>query len=139
MAKPPKTEAELLRMPASAYMDARQLAFFEHRLLALKAETEVLVEEAKQFIGQNQRLSDELDRALHEEETQQRLRIAERQSRLLLKIGAALRRIQDGSYGFCCETGEPIGLKRLLFRPTAELCAEAKTRREQMERNFKDR
>ncbi|MCH2099583.1 MAG: TraR/DksA C4-type zinc finger protein, partial [Pseudomonadales bacterium] len=89
-------------------------------------------------LAEHERETDELDRALSEEENRLRLRIADRESKLLPKIDEALERITLGDYGYCEETGEPIGVERLLLRPTATLCAEAKARQERMERNFRD-
>lgn len=132
------TEKQIKRAPKKDYMNAEQLAFFKQRLLELKQETIGHIEEARARLADAQRETDELDRALNEEENRLRLRIADRESKLLPKIDEALKRIEDGSYGWCEETGEPIGVDRLLLRPTATLCAEAKARQERLERNFRD-
>ena len=74
-----------------------------------------------------------------EEQRQWQLRLLEREKKLLDKIDQALERLARGEYGWCAETGEPIGLKRLLLRPTATLCIEAKERQEQREKHQRDR
>jgi DnaK suppressor protein len=132
------TEKQIRRAPKKDYMNEAQLEFFKQLLLDLKRETIGHIEEARQRLADAQRETDELDRALSEEENRLRLRIADRESKLLPKIDAALKRIETGDYGWCEETGEPIGIDRLLLRPTATLCAEAKARQERMERNFRD-
>lgn len=132
------TEKQIRRAPKKDYMNEAQLEFFKQLLLDLKRETIGHIEEARQRLADAQRETDELDRALSEEENRLRLRIADRESKLLPKIDEALKRIESGDYGWCEETGEPIGIDRLLLRPTATLCAEAKARQERMERNFRD-
>jgi DnaK suppressor protein len=132
------TEKQIKRAPKKDYMNDGQLAFFKDRLLDLKRETIQHIEDARQRLAEAERETDELDRALSEEENRLRLRIADRESKLLPKIDEALGRIETGDYGYCEETGEPIGVERLLLRPTATLCAEAKARQERMERNFRD-
>ena len=132
------TEKQIKRAPKKDYMNEAQLAFFKERLLDLKRETIQHIEDARTRLAEAERETDELDRALSEEENRLRLRIADRESKLLPKIDEALDRIQTGDYGYCEETGEPIGIERLLLRPTATLCAEAKARQERMERNFRD-
>lgn len=132
------TEKQIKRAPKKDYMNEAQLAFFKDRLLELKKETIGHIEEARLRLSEHERETDELDRALSEEENRLRLRIADRESKLLPKIDEALERIVTGEYGYCEETGEPIGVERLLLRPTATLCAEAKARQERMERNFRD-
>ena len=82
-------------------------------------------------------MNDEADRASYEEESRLALRIVDRERRLLPKIEAAMKRIANSDYGYCLESGEPIGIPRLLARPTAELCAEVKTLNEQKELNFR--
>lgn len=82
--------------------------------------------------------SDEVDVAAREEQRQWQLRRLEREKKLLDKIDSALDRLARGEYGWCRETGEPIGLRRLLLRPTAELCIEAKEREERRERHLRD-
>lgn len=130
-------EAKLLAMPASEYMNDEQLAFFRQRLLAERCEVETHLQEVKATIASHERDSDESDQASFEEELRLALRQADRESRLLNNINAALKRIENGEYGYCEETGEPIGLPRLFFRPTAKLCIEAKERQEQKEHHYR--
>ena len=85
-----------------------------------------------------EREADENDRASLEEERWLELRIREREGKLISKIDEALHRIEDGSYGYCDETGEEIGVQRLLIRPTATLSIEAKQRRENIEKAYSD-
>lgn len=135
MARSPEA-MRLLAMPEDDYMNDEQLAFFRRRLLAEQAEVEAHLKEVRDAIGANQQGGDEFDRAAIEEETRLLLRQADRETRLLRKIAQALRRIDEGDYGYCEETGLPIGLERLLLRPTATLCLEAKERQEQREHHF---
>ena len=132
------TEKQIRRAPKKDYMNEAQLEFFKNHLLELKRETISHIDEARQRLADANRETDELDRALTEEENRLRLRIADRESKLLPKIDEALKRIEEGEYGWCEETGEPIGIERLLLRPTATLCAEAKARQERLERNYRD-
>nr|WP_051690192.1 MULTISPECIES: RNA polymerase-binding protein DksA [Halomonas] len=118
-------------------MNAVQLAFFRQRLLNERAELEAHLKEVKTAIASHERDSDEADQASFEEELRLSLRQADRESRLVNNINAALQRIENGEYGFCEETGEPIGIPRLLFRPTAKLCIEAKERQERKEHHFR--
>ncbi|MCX8501417.1 MAG: RNA polymerase-binding protein DksA [Alphaproteobacteria bacterium] len=121
------------------YMNERQLAWFRRRLIEwrgdLLAESEEtlshLKEDSHQHPDQTDRATDESDRALE-------LRTRDRERKLIAKIDEALRRIDDGSYGYCEETGEPIGIKRLEARPIATLCLEAQERHEKMERVQRD-
>ncbi|MGP5309528.1 RNA polymerase-binding protein DksA [Vreelandella alkaliphila] len=130
-------EALLLASSVDEYMNAAQLAFFRQRLLNERAELEAHLSEVKTAIASHERDSDEADQASFEEELRLSLRQADRESRLITNIDAALQRIENGEYGFCEETGEPIGLPRLLFRPTAKLCIEAKERQERKEHHFR--
>ena len=128
------TEEELLNASEEEYMDARQLEFFRQRLLAQREEIENDIARARGELSTGENEPDELDRASAEEERWLSLRISEREGKLLKKIDEALQRIDEGEYGYCEDTGEPIGIPRLLARPTATLSAEAKTRREQLEK-----
>ena len=130
-------EALLLASSEDEYMNAAQLAFFRRRLLNERAELEAHLSEVKTAIASHERDSDEADQASFEEELRLSLRQADRESRLITNIDAALQRIENGEYGFCEETGEPIGLQRLLFRHTAKLCIEAKERQERKEHHFR--
>jgi DnaK suppressor protein len=117
-------------------MNLEQLDFFRQRLLALKDEIARNALEAAHELREAAAPSDEADRATLEEEHALALRVRDREDKLLAKIEAALRRIEDGSYGYCEETGEPIGLPRLLARPTATLSIEAQERRERRQKLF---
>lgn len=128
------TEEQLRAMPEDDYMNEEQLAFFRERLLAQRAEIEADIERARSELSAAENEPDELDRASAEEERWLSLRISEREGKLLRKIDEAIERIDNGTYGYCEDTGEPIGIPRLLARPTATLSAEAKTRREQLEK-----
>lgn len=126
-------EASLLAMPEADYMNVAQLAFFRARLLAMRAELERNARTTEEHLHGTIALPDPNDRATVEEEQALELRVRDRERKLLKKIGEALARIEDGSYGFCEETGEPIGLPRLLARPTASLSIEAQELRERLQ------
>ncbi|ARS52620.1 RNA polymerase-binding protein DksA [Kushneria konosiri] len=132
----PATEEELLAMPAEDYMNDAQLEYFRQLLLKERKEVETTLEEMRGSIGMAESSGDDSDRAASEEELRYTLRQADRETRLWRKINATLDRIDEGDYGFCEETGEPIGLKRLLLRPTATLSIEAKQRQEQQENHY---
>ena len=128
------TEAELLSAPSDDYMSARQLAFFRARL---EAERDALLDSAHRttlHLQEYESPADPADRASLEEDHTLELRVRDRERKLMKKIDEALERIEKGTYGWCEETGEPIGLKRLLARPTATLCLEAQERHERLEK-----
>ncbi|UYG09035.1 TraR/DksA family transcriptional regulator [Halomonas sp. M4R1S46] len=129
-------ERRLLAMPDEAYMDDEQRAFFRRRLFAEREIIGMRLQEVRESIAHHERGGDELDQAAGEEEMRLALRQADRETRLLRNIDTALRRLDEGEYGYCEETGLPIGLARLMFRPTARLCVEAKARQEQRERHY---
>lgn len=131
------TKDELLQAPDDAYMNEEQLAYFRQLLEDLRQETMNNIEAAKQRLASPPEMNDEADRASYEEESRLALRIVDRERRLLPKIDAAIKRIASGDYGYCLESGEPIGIPRLLARPTAELCAEVKTLNEHREVNYR--
>lgn len=117
------------------YMNPRQLEYFRARLLAWKAELAQQMEEARQRLrADRDPFPEELDRAREDLDRSLEIRTRERQRKLMVKIDAALQRIEDGTYGYCEETGEPIGLKRLLARPIATLCLEAQRLHEKQEK-----
>ena len=130
------TEQELLAMPDSDYMNAAQLAFFRQRLLDLRQEILERGEETMQLLRTSELQPDPADQATLEEEHVLALRTRDRDRKLLKKVGEALARVDDESYGYCAETGEPIGLPRLLARPTATLSIDAQTHREIQQRQF---
>ena len=119
-------------------MNAEQLDFFRGRLLDLHESTRARIQEAKEQMGSPMDFSDPSDRATCEEESNIALRILEREQKLLPKIQQSLERIRSGDYGYCLDSGEPIGIPRLLARPTAEYCAEVKTLKEIKEHQYKD-
>lgn len=128
------TKEELLAAPEEEYMSPPQLAFFR---ALLEAERDALLEAARettQNLQDNEVAADWTDRATVEEEHALELRVRDRERKLLKKIDSMLRSIDDGSYGWCEETGEPIGIPRLLARPTASMCLEAQERHEALER-----
>jgi RNA polymerase-binding transcription factor len=130
------TEAELLRAPASQYMSAEQLAFFRERLRETQKELLEKANLTSEHLREHELEADPTDQATIEEEYALELRARDRERKLLKKIDEALRRIEEGSYGYCEETGEPIGIARLIARPTATLSVEAQTRREQKQRLY---
>ena len=145
---PPESQREEVELPEGyhplpdePYMNARQLEYFRRKLLEWR---EALLRESQQTIdhlrsdGASRYVGDEVDRARDESEVALELRTRDRYRKLLPKIDAALRRIEDGSYGFCEETGEPIGLKRLEARPIATLSVEAQEIRERAQRGYRD-
>ncbi len=121
------------------YMNPRQLAYFRRKLLDWR---QSLIEESRQTIAHLQEGSevrgDEIDRASQESEYTLELRSRDRYRKLIAKIDAALRRIDDGSYGYCDETGEEIGIQRLEVRPIATLTVEAQERRERRDARYSD-
>ena len=132
------TEAALLAMPDSEYMNEHQLAFFRDRLSGMRNELQIKVDETVEHMREQETVADPADRATVEEEHALELRTRDRERKLLKKIDQALARIDDATYGYCEETGEPIGLARLLARPTATMSVEAQARRERMQKMFAD-
>jgi DnaK suppressor protein len=122
------------------YMSSEQLAHFHNILSAWKRELMFEVDRTVHHMqDEAANFPDPNDRATQESEFGLELRTRDRERKLLRKIESALSRIDDGSYGWCDETGEEIGLKRLEARPVATLCLEAQERRELAERQFRDR
>jgi len=131
------TEQELLAMPESDYMSAAQLAFFRAKLEALRAEVLAHAQRAADELrGEITLFADPADRATVEEEHDLEQRTREREQKLLKQLAQAIARIDSGDYGWCEETGDPIGIARLLARPMANLTVEAQQRREVRERMF---
>lgn len=131
------TEAEVLAMPAGDYMNAQQLEFFRRLLQKMRDE---LLENGQSTIAHLQETEatpDEADRATQEEEHVLEQRIRDRERKQLHKIDSALDRIANGTYGYCEVSGEPIGLRRLMARPTATLSIEEQERHERAERLFR--
>lgn len=117
------------------YMNDRQVAFFKKILLDWRQE---LLEDSKKTLKRLQDnpldITEEVDRGSWESDLTFELRTRDRYRKLINKIDAALERIDEGTYGFCEETGEPIGLRRLMVRPIATLSIEAQMRHERRER-----
>ncbi len=132
------TEEELLKQPKENYMNEEQLGYFKALLLEQKEELLSSLRETSEHLQNQERETDENDRASLEEERWLELRIRERELKLVRKIDEALKRIEEGTYGYCEDTGEEIGLERLLIRPTATLSIEAKQRRETLEKAYSD-
>ncbi len=122
------------------YMNSKQLEYFRTKLVDWRQE---LLDESQQTIDHMREaardVSDEAERASRETEISFELRTRDRYRKLLNKIEQALKRVDDETYGYCDETGEPIGLDRLEARPIATLSIEAQERREQLERQYSDR
>ena len=121
------------------FMNSQQVAYFKAKLLDWK---EDIKRESKETIShlqdENHILPDAADRASSETDRSLELRTRDRQRKLISKIDSALKRIDDGSYGYCEETGDPISLKRLDARPIATLSIEAQERHEKRERVYRD-
>lgn len=133
------TEPELLAMPEAEYMNEKQLEFFRARLQAQKDDLLSNAGETTEHLREDTTIvPDPADRATIEEEHALELRTRDRERKLLKKISQALARLDTGEYGYCDETGEPIGLPRLLARPTATLSLEAQQRRELKQKMFGD-
>jgi DnaK suppressor protein len=133
------TEAEVLAMPDSEYMNDKQLEFFRVKLQTLKDDLLSNAGETTEHLREDTSIvPDPADRATIEEEHALELRTRDRERKLLKKISQSLVRIDAGDYGFCDETGEPIGLGRLIARPTATLSLEAQQRRELKQKMFGD-
>ncbi|MGC4078473.1 MAG: RNA polymerase-binding protein DksA [Rubrivivax sp.] len=133
------TEAELLAMPDSEYMNEKQIEFFRTRLQGQKDDLLSNAGETTEHLREDTSIvPDPADRATIEEEHALELRTRDRERKLLKKISQAMARLDSGEYGYCDETGEPIGLARLLARPTATLSLEAQQRRELKQKMFGD-
>ena len=132
------TEQELLAQPGEAYMSEAQQAYFRALLLDQRDQLQGRIDEEFRALQDSERVSDDADVASREESRQWQLRLLEREKKLLDKIDQALERLARGDYGWCAETGEPIGLRRLLLRPTASLCIEAKERQERRELHVRE-
>jgi DnaK suppressor protein len=133
------TEAELLAMPDSEYMNDKQIDFFRANLQKQKDDLLSNAGETTEHLREDTSIvPDPADRATIEEEHALELRTRDRERKLLKKIAQSLARLDTGEYGYCDETGEPIGLARLLARPTATLSLEAQQRRELKQKMFGD-
>jgi DnaK suppressor protein len=132
------SEAELLKMPESDYMNEAQLAFFRQRLQQIEKDLLANADETTEHLRETVIVPDPADRATIEEEHALELRTRDRERKLLKKVQQSLARIDSGEYGFCEETGEHIGIPRLLARPTATLSLEAQQRRELRQKLYGD-
>ncbi|AVC50052.1 RNA polymerase-binding protein DksA [Rhizobium leguminosarum bv. viciae] len=127
----PSEEEELMNVNQRAYFRAKLVAWRNDILREARETLDHLAEESANHPDLADRASSETDRAIE-------LRARDRQRKLISKIDAALQRIEDGTYGYCEETGEPIGLKRLDARPIATLSIEAQERHERREKVYRD-
>ena len=133
------SDAELIAMPDSEYMNTVQLAAFRLKLVKLKSDILNSAGETTEHLREDTTIvPDPADRATIEEEHALELRTRDRERKLLKKIEQSIARIDAGDYGYCDETGEPIGVGRLLARPTATLSLEAQQRRELKQKMFGD-
>jgi DnaK suppressor protein len=133
------SEAELLAMPEAEYMNDKQLDFFRVRLQLQRDDLLNSAGETTEHLREDTSIvPDPVDRATIEEEHALELRTRDRERKLLKKISQSISRLETGEYGFCDETGEPIGLLRLMARPTATLSLEAQQRRELKQKMFGD-
>jgi DnaK suppressor protein len=136
--QPIASDEELLSQPGSEYMSSAQLDYFRRKLQTLEAELRVNAGETTVHLRETVLVPDPADRATIEEEHALELRTRDRERKLIKKVEQAIARIDTGEYGYCEETGEPIGLQRLLARPTATLSVEAQERRELRQKQFGD-
>lgn len=130
------TETELLAMAQEDYMNSAQLAFFRQRLQDLRQEILDRGSKTAESLRESASLPDPADQATREEERLLEIRNSDRDRKLMKKINEALERLEMGDYGYCEKNGEPIGLPRLLARPTATLGIDEQTRREIQQRQF---
>ena len=132
------TEEEILKAPEKDYMNEAQLTFFKKKLVELRDQLLQNADDTGEHLRENEITTDPSDRATLEEEYTLELRTRDRERKLLKKVEKSLRMIDDGSYGYCEETGEPIGVARLIARPTATLSLEAQERRERVQKMYGD-
>jgi DnaK suppressor protein len=133
------TDADLTAMPDDEYMNDTQMAYFRLKLTKIKQDILSNAGETTEHLREDTVVvPDPADRATIEEEHALELRTRDRERKLLKKIEQSIQRIDSGDYGYCDETGEPIGVGRLLARPTANLSLEAQQRRELKQKMFGD-
>jgi DnaK suppressor protein len=130
------SEAEILAAPEKDYMNPSQLQFFKVRLQTMEQDILRNAGETTEHLRESIIVPDPADRATIEEEHALELRTRDRERKLLKKIQQSIHRIDSGEYGYCEETGDPIGVPRLLARPTATLSLEAQERREMKQKMF---
>lgn len=133
------SDEEVIAMPDDEYMNDKQMAFFRLKLVGLKNDILANADQTTENLREETVVvPDPADRATIEEEHALELRTRDRERKLLKKIEQSIARIDAGDYGYCDETGEPIGVPRLLARPTATLSLEAQQRRELKQKMFGD-
>ena len=132
------TEQALLAMSEDDYMNNVQLAFFRQKLQDMEKELLANAGETTEHLRETVIVPDPADRATIEEEHALELRTRDRERKLLKKVQQALAKIDNNDYGWCEETGDPIGIARLLARPTANLSLEAQQRRELKQKMYGD-
>lgn len=132
------TEEQILSMGESDYMNDAQLAFFKARLQQIEKDLQKNADETTEHLRETVLVPDPADRATIEEEHALELRTRDRERKLLKKVKQSIAAIDAGEYGWCEETGEPIGVARLLARPTATLSLEAQQRREIKQKLYGD-
>jgi DnaK suppressor protein len=139
MGKVERQSKEYTPSPKEPFMNERQREYFRAKLNDWKKD---ILRESKETLeilqDESGKLADMADRASSETDRSIELRARDRQRKLISKIDAAIRRIEEGTYGFCEETGEPISLKRLEARPIATLSIEAQERHERREKVYRD-
>jgi DnaK suppressor protein len=132
------TEEQIVKMGEKDYMNPAQLAFFRNRLKELEGTLIKNAGETTENLRDTPLVPDPADRATIEEEHALELRTRDRERKLLRKVQQSIASIDSGEYGWCEETGEPIGVPRLLARPTATLSLEAQQRRELKQKLYGD-
>ena len=132
------TEDAILKMSEDDYMNDVQLKFFRDRLRQMERNIRNNTDETTEHLRETVIVPDPADRATIEEEHALELRTRDRERKLLKKIEQALAQIDSGDYSYCEETGDPIGIPRLLARPTATLSLEAQQRRELRQKLYGD-
>ncbi len=132
------TDEQIMKMSEQDYMNPVQLAFFKSRLQQLEKDLLKNAGETTEHLRETVLVPDPADRATIEEEHALELRTRDRERKLLKKVQQSIVAIDSGDYGWCEETGEPIGIPRLLARPTATLSLEAQQRRELKQKLYGD-
>ncbi len=130
------TEEQIIAAPEDDYMNDEQLGFFKQRLLDMRKSLQMADEDTNISHLDVERAADESDRATQEEQYWIQVHMKERESNLIRDIDQAIHRLRIGDYGFCEDTGEEIGIRRLLIRPTSKYTAEAQARRELQTRQY---
>ncbi len=132
------TEEQILKMSEDDYMNEAQLAFFKARLKQIEKDLLQNADNTTEHLRETALVPDPADRATIEEEHALELRTRDRERKLIKKVQQSIARINEGDYGWCEETGEAIGIPRLLARPTATLSLEAQQRRELKQKLYGD-